>query len=150
MEALARAFDAPFDSAEHKDLEENGWIAGNTVTLRFYLGRLIRKNLFRVSDARVTRSFVRYIGDRTSRRGAELLRLGQGWDVAEFLLRHYFELQTRGKSSRNPREVAAIESFLTNQKLTEAKLARLAKTTEKQLARMTTLTLARKLPDCQM
>ncbi|MFO0788753.1 MAG: hypothetical protein U0805_04795 [Pirellulales bacterium] len=146
MDAFARAFDAPIDSREHRDLEENGWFAGTPVTLRFYFGRLIQENLFRATDDEVVRKFVGYIGKRVSPQGAELLRYGQGWDVAELLLRHYFECATLGKSTRNPREVSAIEAFLANQKLSDIELAQLANTTEKQLARMSTLALARSLP----
>jgi hypothetical protein len=146
LDSLALAFDTPFDSPEHRDLEQNGWIGGTAVTVRFYLGRLIRQNLFRVSTDEVTSLFVQYLGNRISREGAELLRYGQGWDIAELLLRSYFESETRCKSKCDQREIAAIEACLSNPNLSDTELAQMANTTTKQLARMSTLKLARKLP----
>jgi hypothetical protein len=44
MESLARKFDQPVDSPEHRALAEDGWLGGESVTVRYWLGRLLNRN----------------------------------------------------------------------------------------------------------
>lgn len=145
MENLANYFDLPFDSPEHSFLAEEAWIGGELVSVRFYLGRLIRRNLFRLSDTDVEEHLVQYISSVTSTAGGELMRGNQGWMIASQIVRYRFETQAKGSSALKAKNIAAIEAFLTNPKVTMAQLAVELKTTEKQLARISNLKLARKL-----
>lgn len=61
MENLARAFDQPIDSQEHHDLATTAWLGGDLVTVRYWLGRLLRRNLFRESDDVVKHSLQKYL-----------------------------------------------------------------------------------------
>ena len=144
MESLARSFDCPVDSREYTDLAESIWLGGSSLTVRFYLGRLLGRNLFRETNAEVEQRLVEYMSSLTSAAGGELVRGGQGWGIASEILRYRFEMQTKGTSALKRRSIAAIETFLSNPSLTLAELANELRTTEKQLARISGLTVARK------
>jgi len=85
---------------------------------------------------------VKYIARLTSATGGELARGGQGWVIASEIVRYRFEMQTQGASKLKARNVAAIEAFLTDPLMSFEKLARDLNTTEKQLAKISLLTLA--------
>lgn len=145
LDELARRFDLPIDSPEHIDFAETAWMGGEWVAVRFYLGRLLGRNLFRESQAEVEQQFVDYLSHLTSPTGGALLRDQQGWVIAGQITRFRFEMQTNGRSALNARRIAAVEAFLTNPSATIAQLAKQLKTTEKQLERNSDLTVARKL-----
>ena len=145
MENLAREFDLPTTSREHANLAETAWMAGCLVTVRFYLGRLLARNLFRETDAEVEERLVEFISRSTSPAGGNLVRGMSGWDIAGELLRHRFETQTKGASCFKDLYITVIERFLCNPSLTLAELAKEVGTTEKQLRRNSTLTAVRKL-----
>jgi len=50
MERLAKIFDMAATSVEHRMLVEELWIAGDTFSVRYYLGRILGVNLFREAD----------------------------------------------------------------------------------------------------
>jgi hypothetical protein len=146
MDALARAFDAPLASRDHRVLAESAWMGGYLVSVRYYLGRLLNKNLFRESDAQVEHRIATFIDATTSKEGASLVAQEGSWQLSEPILRFRYEAQINGESKRKPREVAAIEAFLQNPSITLGELARKVGTTEKQLCRMSLLNVARALP----
>jgi hypothetical protein len=133
---LAKEFDASFSAEREEELSFAAFLCGSQVGLRYYLGRIAKRNLFRRSDAEVRRTMVAFVATMTSKRGA-VLAAGPlaGWTMATLLLRHEFENQTVGKSAVPRRRAAIIRAFLTDPSMTNAKLARAANTTEKQIAR---------------
>ena len=138
----AEAFDAPVDSEKHQMLRDTAWMGGQLISVRYYLGRLIDRNLFRSSDTDVSAALEAFLADITSKQGAALLTSAglQGWFAAELLLRDIFEQKILDKSSRNSRHVAAVRYFLCNPRRTDEEIARAAGTTIKQLRRNTALT----------
>ncbi len=120
-------------------------MGGSSVSVRFYLGRLVGRNLFRESDAEVEVRLADYVSQLTSATGANLSHSLQGWDVAGDILRYRFEIKTKGKSCLKRLHIASIETFLTDPSLTFAELAQKVGTTEKQLNRNASLTVARKI-----
>jgi hypothetical protein len=146
MDALATAFDAEPNSEEHRRLLESVPLGGAFVEVQYYLGRLLRRNLFRQSYEEVHRRLVSYMRTITSREGARFLADEGDWSLSAPLLRFRFERDILGSTQRLPREVMAVEEFLTNPSITLTELARKVGTTEKQLCRMTQLNYARALP----
>jgi uncharacterized protein (TIGR02246 family) len=149
LATLARAFDMPVDSPEHRELAENGWVGGDFISVRYWLGRLLNRNLFRETDDSVTISLQDYLVDRGCHAGASLVSDRQAWGPVAILLRHDLEAACGYPSTGNSRFVAALDAVLANPELTNAELARLANTTEKQVKRMTDVSLVRKLWNCQ-
>lgn len=143
MDSLAEAFDSPLDSPDHRMLAEDAWLGGPLVSVRYYLGRLIGRNLFRESDDEVLSEVRNYFAREFSKDGAAILQDARGWKIAEFVMRSRFEATTLGKPRRNRQEVQAVSAFLANPKLSTIELATSAETTIKQLARMSTLQYAR-------
>jgi len=141
LEHLAEAFDAPIASQRHRRLESTAWMGGPLVEVRYYLGRLVRRNIFRASDVEVFAAMVSFVAGLTSEHGASLLGAYglQGWMVARVLLRYEYEMRVHGKSTRKKRPVAMVRAFLTNPSLTVSELAKAARTTEKQVKRNTDL-----------
>jgi hypothetical protein len=117
-------------------------MGGQVVSLRYYLGRLIHRNLFRVSDEAVSSELQRYLSKATSKQGAAVIRSAgvRGWAAAELLLRDTFERRFLGESSCNAKHVAAIRSLLSNPALSLDEIASEARTTVKQLNRLPILT----------
>jgi hypothetical protein len=146
MNDLARAFDAPPTSREHRNLADSAWLGGYLVSVRYYLGRLLNKNLFRESDAKVQRRITAFIAATASKEGASLVADEGSWQLSEPILRFRYETEINGESKRKPREVAAIEAFLQNPSVELADLAQIVGTTEKQLRRMSLLNFARAMP----
>jgi len=116
-------------------------MGGPLVEVRYYLGRLVRRNIFRASDVEVFAAMVSFVAGLTSEHGASLLGAYglQGWMVARVLLRYEYEMRVHGKSTRKKRPVAMVRAFLTNPSLTVSELAKAARTTEKQVKRNTDL-----------
>jgi hypothetical protein len=139
MEDIARAFDCPPDSPEYEMLADTAWMGGPLIGVRFYLGRLIDRNLFRESDDAVEKYLVEYFSTYTSPAGADLLRGVDGWPIAADILRHRFEQQV-GKSTHLARKltakaILAVELYLKDPAIRMAQLAKEMKTTQKQLER---------------
>ncbi len=149
MESLARAFDMPIDSPEHRDLAENGWVGGDFVTVRYWLGRFLNRNLFHENDDSVAIALQQYLVNRGCDTGASLVFDFQAWGPVAVLLRHDVETACRHPPRSNSRLVAAIGAVFANPELTTAELADLANTTEKQVKRMTDVTLLQKLWKCR-
>ena len=78
----------PFESHEHATLEQTALLGGPLVSVRFYLGRLLGKNLFRESDAEVGQRLHEFIATLTSPAGGELMRRPEYGDVAYEVLRY--------------------------------------------------------------
>ncbi len=143
MEWLAKIFDTPAASVEHRMLVDELWIAGDTVSVRYYLGRILGLNLFREADDKVRSRLKKWLAGRTSKKGALVVNNRDGWQVANSLLRWDFETETGRKLSGTRKEYAALDAYLTDPTISMPELAKRAGTTEKQLARMTTLGYAR-------
>src|SRR5262245_60534799 len=138
MERLAKIFDMPATSVEHRALAEDCWMGGKGVSVRYHLGRILGVNLFRETNDQVRRRLKKWLARRTSKNGAVIVRDLSGWQVAGSLLRWDFETETGRKLSGAKKEYAALVAYLTDPTISMPELARRAETTEKQLARMTT------------
>jgi len=145
MDNLANAFDLPVDSDEHRLLAETAWMGGNWVTVRYWLGRLSCRNLFRESNDTVRQSLQHFISGIGSVEGASLLSDPQAWSIATIILRHQLETLEGLKPTQNPRLVAALYALASDPALTISQLATIARTTEKQVARMSDVTYLRRL-----
>ena len=141
MDILAERFDLPESSPEHRDLAESCWMGGELVSLRYYLGRVLRRNLFRESDTQLEKHLVAWLKKRTSVSHANLLRDPQYWQIPDAILRFEFERDTGRSPCGKPREIAALLAVLKKPSITMPELANVVGTTEKQLKRMTTLGL---------
>jgi hypothetical protein len=146
MDSLATAFDAEPNSEEHRRLAESVWLGGAFVEVRYYLGLLLKRNLFRESHSEVDRRLIAFMKTITSREGARLLADDRSWYLAVPLLRFRYESELLGSAKRKPRNVMAVEEFLKDPSITLSALASRVGTTEKQLSRMTELRYARALP----
>lgn len=144
MESLARAFDEPIDSIEHQNLAENVWVGGGSVTVRYWLGRLLNCNLFRETDDTVASRLHHYLVTRGCHVAASLVADRQCWGPITILLRSDFESASGVALTGNVRCIGALRALVANPELTNAELADRANTTEKQVARMTDVTLIRK------
>ena len=145
MESLARKFDQPLDSPENRDLAENGWIGGDHVTVRYWLGRLLNRNLFRERDNAVEEALQDYFIKRGQPKGARLLADRQIWSPIAKLLQHHVEGSRVTHKKHNPRLLAALEAVMSDPGLSDSELAKLAKTTEKQIARMSDVFVLRRI-----
>jgi hypothetical protein len=144
MESLARAFDQPLDTPEHRELMEHGWVGGDFITVRYWLGRLLRRNFFRDSDDAVKAALKQYFVDQGCTQGAMLAFDFQTWSTLAILLRHNAEVACGHAPTKNPRLVAALEAVMKDPECDDSQLAARANTTEKQIARMTDVHLLRK------
>jgi hypothetical protein len=144
MESLARKFDQPLDSAEHRELMEHGWVGGDFITVRYWLGRLLRRNLFRDSDDAVKPALQQYFVDQGCAQAAILAFDFQAWSPLAILLRHHVELACGHAPTQNRRLIAALEAVMKDSDCDDSQLAARANTTEKQIARMSDITVLRK------
>jgi hypothetical protein len=142
METLAQHFDLPETSPEHRLLAETAWMGGELVSVRYYLGRLLKRNLFRESHEEVNRCLRTWVAQRTSEAGAVLIRGPGTWQIPDAILRREFEIETNRRPTGRPREIAAVVQFLTTPTISLADLAKKVRTTEKQLKRMSLLNYA--------
>ncbi len=145
MESLARQFDQPVDSDAHRDLAENGWIGGDFVTVRYWLGRLLHHNFFRESDEVVSHALQKYFVDRDLLAGAVIVRDRQAWSPAAHVLHRHAAATFGCAPPKNPRLAAALEAVMIDPDIPDTELASRANTTEKQIARMCEVRLLRKL-----
>jgi hypothetical protein len=144
MESLARAFDQPIDSPEHRELAEYGWIGGEFVTVRYWLGRLLERNLFRETDPAVATLLREYLITRGCQAATALVAELQCWGPLVVLLRSDWESAAGVPITGNRRRIEAIRAIIGNPELTNKELADLANTTEKQVSRMADITVVRK------
>ncbi|HEY7115619.1 MAG TPA: hypothetical protein VH475_03475 [Tepidisphaeraceae bacterium] len=145
---LADLFDQPHSQERHERLDFDCAMIGDRMMVRYYLGSLIGRNLFREPDAEVLRHLVAYVSTVASAQGASLLMEEEwvGWLVGAFLLRGLFETRVLDKAPRDRKQVAAVRALLTDPSISLPALATAAGTTEKQLARMTHVSLIRAVP----
>jgi hypothetical protein len=142
---MAIAFDSPVDSGEHRLLAETVWMGGPIVSIRYWLGRLLRRNLFRESHESVLDSLQDFIRDIGSDEAAPLFADSQSWYAAVAILRHRWEMLEGLKPTQKPRYVAVLLAFITNPDLTNLELASAAGITEKQIVRMSDVFILRKI-----
>lgn len=145
MEYFAHVFDQPIESQEHQSLAADAWLGGAPISLRYWLGRLLRRNFFRDSDDAVKQALRQYLVEIDCEKGAFLFSDPQCWSPVTILLRHQVEVRDSLGSTQNAKKVAAVKAMLANPDLTDLELAAIAKTTGKQIARMSDLTFLRKL-----
>jgi hypothetical protein len=88
MDDFARAFDAPPTSRDHRNLADSAWLGGFLVSVRYYLGRLLNRNLFRESDAVVESRIIAFIEATISKEGASLVTGEGSWQLSEPILRY--------------------------------------------------------------
>lgn len=145
MRHLAHAFDQPIESQEHRTLAATAWMGGELVAMRYWLGRLLRRNFFRESDDVVKHALQKYLVTIGCKKGAPLIVNYQAWPPVAKLLQHRVEAENGSPPTKNGRLVAAIEAVMTNPQLTDSQVAAVANTTEKQIARMSDVSVLRKL-----
>lgn len=145
METLAHAFDQPIESQEHQHLAATAWMGGDLVAVRYWLGRLLRRNFFRESNEVVKQALQDYLVKIGCKKGSRLISDYQAWSPVATLLQHQVETEDRSPLTKNARLVAVIQAVLTNPELTDSQLAAIVKTTEKQIARMTDVSVLRRL-----
>jgi hypothetical protein len=145
MESLACAFDQPLDSDAHRDLAENGWIGGDSITVRYWLGRLLHRSLFRESEEAVSHALQQYFADRGYLAGAIIVRDRQAWSPAAVVLQYHAAASYGCTPPKNPRLASALEGLMIDPAIADSELAARAKTTAKQIARMSHVYLLRKL-----
>lgn len=136
MENLAQAFDQPIESREHQVLASSAWLGGELVTVRYWLGRLLGHNFFREPDDMVKEALRNYLVERGCERGSRLATDCQSWRPLAILLQDQVERREGCTPTQNRRLVAAIAAVLAEPGSTNSELALVAKTTEKQIARM--------------
>jgi hypothetical protein len=120
-------------------------MGGDFVTVRYWLGRLLRRNFFRESDDVVKQALQEYLVKIGCKKGSPLISDHLAWSPVSTLLQHHVESEERASPAKNARLVAAIRAVLTDPELTDSQVAAIAKTTEKQIARMSDVSLLRRL-----
>jgi hypothetical protein len=143
MESLAEAFDQPLNTEAHRSLIEDCWIGGSDICLRYRLGRLINRNLFRDSHEVVAVHLQRYFAKLGYKKGSIVARDLQTWSAFADILKHHLS-ETLDLNEKKSKRLSVLEAALKNPDMTDAELAKAAKTTEKQVARIPDVTLIRK------
>jgi hypothetical protein len=146
LDHLAKTFDAGPKTGD-AELKFASQMVGALIGVRFYLGRLISQNLFRASDAEVTRALAKFISQNLSKREGEVLGSGglQGWTAVVGYFKREYEIRSLGASEESRVRTAVVESLLRDLSLSNTELARKAATTEKQVDRIVEVVLLRKL-----
>lgn len=120
-------------------------MGGSSVSLRYWLGRLLRRNFFRESDAIVRESLESYLIDNGFAKGSRLVADYQTWHALAAFLQHRVEIENANPPSLNPRQAAIIEEVLRDPDISDAQLANIASTTEKQVSRVSDARVLRKV-----
>jgi hypothetical protein len=144
MEVLAHAFDQPIESQEHQELASSAWMGGELIVVRYWLGRLLRRNFFREFDDVVKQALQDYLVKIGCNKGSPSAFDYQAWLPIATLLRQQVETEEGCAPTKNARLVAAIQAVLTDPELNDSELAAVAKTTAKQIARMSEVSVLRK------
>ena len=144
---LAAKFDALPGREGHEAFQDECYLLGQVVGIRYYLGRLVGRNLFRETDQEVTRALVEYLAPETSERGAALVGGGgsQGWLAVEDLLRHTLEMEWFGRSEVESEKAEWVREFLSEPEVSLAGVARKVGRSEGELGEMMELKILRKL-----
>jgi hypothetical protein len=138
----ADKFDEPFDSTWHVQMARDAWIGGDFTTVPYYLSRLQEVNHFRKSDSELDQAVQRFFATQYSEEVAAIFRDRMHWGFAAEVLRHLFFQGQGSEVPLKPKVFAAYEAFLKKPNATLAEIARRAKTTEKQILKMSSLTWA--------
>jgi hypothetical protein len=144
MESFAQAFDQPVDSLEHINLMKEIVIAGSDYELRYWFRRVQQYNFFRKDEEFLIATLQQYMISNGYIKGAKLIQDYQCWPALVILFRHQVEIQAGYHLTNSNKLVTAIQAVLFNPELTNAALAVIAKTTEKQIARMSDVFLIQK------
>jgi hypothetical protein len=115
------------------------------VTVRYWLARLLRRNLFRESDDAAKRELRQYFTNRGQEKGASLADDLQSWSPMVVLLKHHVEISEGRRPTKRRKLISALEAVMADPDLTNSQFAKRAKTTEKQIARMTDVFQIQKL-----
>jgi len=143
MISLAEAFDSPLNSDRHRALADDGWMGGPGISGRYFLGMLVRHNFFRDDDFVFAQALHRYFHEQ----GYALATVAynnEAWDSLVVLLKHEYERSQDIEPSENHRLIAALKEVLTNADASNDELAKLANTTKKQVAKMSTVFMIRR------
>jgi hypothetical protein len=143
MESCAHAFDQPIDSKEHQSLATTAWMGGPLVEMRYWLGRLLNRNLFRESVERVQDALSHALSELAPPAGASVFANARAWSATLTILRDLVEQRDGVRPTAKPKYLAVLRALLANPDLTTFELAKLARTTEKQIARMSDVTVLR-------
>jgi hypothetical protein len=143
MSDLARIFDMPHETPEHQMLCQTAWMAGGSVMVPYFLGRLLGENLFRCERTAIAEKLRKFFVQRGWHKSAPLAANFSSWDTLGHLLEHY--VQPRHHKGEPLQRLLAIEAFLLIPNATDQEIARQIGTTEKQVARVSALTWLRRL-----
>lgn len=143
MESLAIAFDMPVGSVAHDQLASTVWMGGDLVTVRYWLGRLIGRNLFRGSDQAVGSSLQRHLNSAGFIEGSRLAENRAAWGPIANYLQACCLSGKHGRGSRGASKIALIAAFLADPTSSDSQLAVAANTTEKQVVRNADLKVLR-------
>lgn len=136
MELLAKYFDHPYDSREHRDLESTAFMGGPLVSVRYLLGRLLHRNLFRESNEAVSIALFEFLSKYGDANGAQLAFDTNAWSSIAVLLRHEFEIANKIDLTSSKKLFTALHAVIMNPELALSEIAIVAETTEKQVERM--------------
>lgn len=144
MKKQVDPFDQPVSSNEYQRLAATIWMGGDLLTVRYWLGRILRHNLLREPDHSVKVLLKRFCLSNGYDKGSLLVDDYQSWPSFSLILQHEVEQNESDKKRKNLKLIAAIQAMLTDPELTDSELASIAKTTEKQIARMSNIAVLRK------
>lgn len=136
----AEKFDEPFDSPWHVYLASEAWNGGDFTTVPYYLSRLQEVNYFRKSDSELDQAVQRFFATQYSEEVSIIFGDRMHWGFAAEVLRQLFFREQGWELPCKPKEFAAYEAFLKDPAASITMIAKRARTTEKQVLRMSSLT----------
>lgn len=132
-------FDKPIDSAEHQMLLKDLWLVGGLHNVRYWLGRLCDRNLYRESDENVISELRMYFVQREWNRAIGFCSEPGCWNSVSDVLRLHVYKQIGSAPPDNLREAKATEQFLLDPEVTDEALAEELNTTVNQIAKLASL-----------
>ncbi|MEN6451795.1 MAG: hypothetical protein ABFC96_14995 [Thermoguttaceae bacterium] len=145
IDSLAKSFDLPMDSPEHRALRENAWLGGDYVECRYYLGALIGKNEFRTSEDEFLDDLSEFIARKTSPAARMFCcTINHCTHVIDFLRRE-FERQTGYPAKvKETKDDRAVELLLRHPDWSDEQIAAELAATQKTMARWVRFKYARR------
>jgi hypothetical protein len=143
--SFARDFDQPYDSPAHQFLATTVWMGGPFVTIPFWLGRRIGRNLFREEHEVVQAHLRTYFIQQGWSAASILVEDISSWDSIALVLQFQEQGLPESLTTNDKRNVLALAEFLKEPDVTDEELAARLGTTPKQIARTTSVGYLRRL-----
>jgi hypothetical protein len=145
MDHLAEAFDEPPDSSEHRSLREGCGLAGPDIQCRYYLGRLLGRNEFRLSEEAFLDDLAKFVASQTSAKAVMFCCTGHHCQFVVDFLRRLFERQEGASpQGKETKEQLALESLLKHPDWSDEQIVAEVDATLKAVKRWTTFRYARR------